>query len=144
MIRFLLFSIDEPPASIIERPATAPLIFTTSQNINRTQRPSTGSSVTSSIQTPHSGSHSKKFPQTDGSISTHSPNQQEKSTKTDSDDHTLTQKDSSTEQTASRRSSVEQRVYNHDVLVIQTQPPKVNSNYHGTQHNNFSLFFFTA
>jgi hypothetical protein len=97
--------------------------------------------VTSSIQTPRSSSQSKKLPQKDGSISTHSYHQQEKSIKTDSDDRTLTQKDSFTEQTASRRSSVEQRPYNHDVLVIQTQPPKVNNNYHGGKHNKFPIVF---
>jgi hypothetical protein len=85
--------------------------------------------VTSSIHTPRSSSQSKKLSKTDESISIHSHHQQEKSIKTESDDRIVTQKSSSTERTASR-SSLEQRPYYHDVLVIDTQPPKVNNNYH--------------
>jgi len=118
-------SLDEPATPIAERPSTAPLIISTSENVNRIQRPSTGSSVTSSTHTPLSRSQSKKLPKIDPPNSIHLFNKQENSIKTDSDDRTLTLKDSSTEQTTSR-SSFGQKPYYHDVLVIHTQPPKVN------------------
>ena len=118
------YSLEEPLSPIAERPSTAPPIIPNAEDVDRAQRPLTGSSITSSVQTPLSQSRSKRLPRMPPSNSTPSSNQQTKSIKTDSDDRILTQKDSSTEQTTSR-SSFEPRPYYHDVLVIQTQPPKV-------------------
>lgn len=95
-----------------------------SENIDQIQRPSTGSSVTSSIHTPRSSNQSKKRPKINEPHNIYQQFKHEQLTKSDSDNRTLTQKDSSTEQTNSRL-SFEQRPYYHDVLVIETQPPKV-------------------
>lgn len=99
-------------------------MISTAEDVGHIQRPFTGSSVGSSTQTPLSQSQSKKHPKIHLSDSIHSSHQPEKSVETVSDDRTLTYKESSTEQTTSR-SSFEQRPYHHDVLVINTQPPKV-------------------
>lgn len=125
---FLLFSIEESPASVNERPTTAPVNISIPENMDRIQRPSTGSSVTSSTHTPHSSSQSKKLPKINEPRRVYQEFKHEQSTKSESDNRTLTQKESSTEQTTSR-SSFEQRPYYHDVLVIETQPPKVNKRY---------------
>ena len=117
---------DESPALPADRPSSAPMIISTSENIERTQRPSTGSSMTSSIHTPHSSSQSKDLPKIGKSNNISTQNKQKQSTKID---RTSTQKDSSTDQSTSR-SSFEQKPYYHDVLVIHTQPPKVNTDSH--------------
>jgi hypothetical protein len=53
-------------------------------------------------------------------------NKDKRSIQSDSDDHPSIQKESSTKQNI-RRFSFEQKPYNHDILVIQTEPPKVNN-----------------
>lgn len=137
---YLSSSLEQPPQPIAERPATAPLILSTSEDVDRIQRPFTGSSVGSSTQTPLSQSQAKKLPKLRPSDSIHSSNQRDKSIKTDSDARTLTHKESSTEQTTSR-SSFEQRPYYHDVLVINNQPLRVIFCYHESKRKQiFSLF----
>jgi hypothetical protein len=138
-IIFLLFSVEESSTSAAERPSSAPINIPISENIDRIQRPSTGSSVRSSIHTPRSSTRSKKLPKITEFNNIHQQFKQEKSIRTDTDNRILTQKESSTGQTS--RSSFEQKPYNHDVLVIQTQPPKVNKNYNKSK-NSFILFIF--
>jgi len=58
--------------------------------------------------------------------------------KSDIISHTSTRKESSTEQNT-RRSSLKQKPSNYDILVIETQPPKVN--HRGTKKKHFQLFF---
>jgi hypothetical protein len=139
-IIFLLFSIEQSPISVAERPSTAPVNMSISENIDRIQRPSTGSSITSSIRTPRSSSQSRKLSKINESNNFHQQFKQEQSIKIDSDNRTLTQKESSTGQTTSQ-SSFEQKPYYHDILVIHTQPPKVNNNYKKSK-NSLILFIF--
>ncbi len=123
-----------------ERPLTAPVNISISENIDRIQRPSTGSSVTSSIHTPRSSNQSKKLSKTNESTNIYQQFKQEQSIKSESDHRTLTQKESSTEHTTSR-STFEQKPYYHDILVINTQPPKVNNN-HNRSNKSLILFIF--
>ncbi len=118
---------EASPISIAERPSTAPDFLQTPENIDEIQRPSSGSSVSSSTHTPRSSNQSKKLPKIIESNHIHPQiEQEEPSTKTDSNDRTLTKKESLTEHNTTSQSAFDQKPYYHDVLVIQTQPPKVN------------------
>jgi len=123
-------SIEESPVLIAERPVTAPVSIPTLENIDRIQRPSTGSSVSSSIRTPRSSNQTKKLPKINESNDIHREIKQEPWIHADSDDRGLIQKES----------SFEKRSYNHDVLVIQTQPPKVNNYKKQNLKKHFILF----
>jgi hypothetical protein len=100
---FLLFSIQESPVSIAERSSSDPLNTQTPDDIDQIL------SGSSSSRSSRSSAQTKQLDKIN-----------------EIDDHTLPDKDSSTEQDTNR-SSVEQKPYNHDILVIQTQPPKVNN-----------------
>jgi hypothetical protein len=96
--------------------------------------------VSSSIHTPRSSDQTKKLPKTTESNTIYEQIEQEPSSKTDSDDHTLTQKESLTENNTTSESPFEQKPYYHDILVIHTQPPKVNKS--NKSKNSFILFIF--
>ena len=136
----LLFSVEESPISVVERPSTAPLSIPSPDNIDRIERPSTGSSVASSIHTSRSSNQSKKLSKIIESDHVRQHIQREQSIKTTSDDRTSIQKDSSTEQNTNQ-SSFEQKPYYHDILVIHTQPPKVNNSNQCKNSFSYRLFF---
>jgi len=105
-----LFSIEKSLTSVAELSVSAPENLQTLEDIDQVERPLTSQSTESSIQT-------KEHPKTD---TIHEENKKDESIKNNIDN----QKEFSTKQ-STRRSSSEQRSYNHDILVIQTQPPKV-------------------
>ncbi|CAF1551381.1 unnamed protein product [Adineta steineri] len=117
-------SMRESSFSMADRPVTAPVSIPILEAIDQIRRPSTGSSVGSSIRTSHSNSRAKKLSKINESIDIEQHIKLDPWTNTDSNDNILTQKESSTEYDTNR-SSFEQKHYNHDVLVIQTQPPKL-------------------
>ena len=121
----LLFSIDDSPLSIIERPSTALVSIPISENIDRTQHPSTGSLIIYSYSTICSSSQIKKVSTIKKTNNIRQQIKQEKMIKTDIYNPRLSQKESSNEKTA-YLSSFEQKLYPHNLLVIHTKPPKVN------------------
>jgi hypothetical protein len=106
----------ESPISIAERPSTAPVNIPTPDDIDGIQRPSTGSSVSSSIHSSRSSTQRKQLHKINESDHHYRQIKQEQSSKTDSDERASTQKEFLTEQ----------KPYYHDILVIHTQPPRVN------------------
>ncbi|CAF0916817.1 unnamed protein product [Adineta ricciae] len=116
--------LEESPTPTIGRPVSAPVSVSKHKAIGRTQRPSTGSSTNSSAHTSRSGSRSKKLPKIIESVDSQHQVKLDPWTQTDNDEQALNQNESSTEQEISQ-TSFDRRSYNHDVLVIQAQPPKL-------------------
>lgn len=126
-----------------ERPLTAPLTMETSENTDHIQRPSTGSSATSFIQNSRSKDQSKRVARTNKSEDTLQQIQRERSIEIDSQDPLISEKESFNNQTASQP-FVEQKPYYHDVLVIQTQPPKVKCSHRFKIHNVGFYYYIQA
>ena len=115
---------EESPTPAIGRPVSAPVGVSKLKVIDRTQRPSTGSSTNNSVHTSRSGSRSKKLPKITESVDSQHQVKLDPWTQIDNDEQAHNQNESSTEQEISQ-TSFDRRSYNHDVLVIQAQPPKV-------------------
>ncbi|CAF0848591.1 unnamed protein product [Rotaria sp. Silwood1] len=112
-------SLEQSPTLDTERLPLAPINIGTPEDVNQIKRSSSrSSSVNSSIQ---SVTPTKGPPKIDH---IHQQNKSEKSSKDNIDDYTLTRKESPIDQNI-RRSSFEKKPYNHDILVIQNQPPKL-------------------
>ncbi|CAF2314905.1 unnamed protein product [Rotaria sp. Silwood2] len=136
-------SAEESPVSIGERPSTAPLNIPTSDNINRVPRPSTGSSITSTIHTTRSNSQGKKISKLNKSNHIHQEIKRQHSLETASDNRTSSEKEFLNEQNISR-TSFSKKPYYHDVLVIHTQPPKLeplSDLFHPSQMDTNSSYF---
>jgi hypothetical protein len=111
------FSIEKSPISVSERSPSAPVTIQTLEDIDQTQRPSTN--VTHS----HETDRIDKYTETEQSIDI------------DINSPILTRKEFLTEQNT-RRLSFEKKPSNYDILVIESQPPKVNNS------NVYFLFIF--
>ncbi|CAF0994598.1 unnamed protein product [Rotaria sordida] len=117
---------EEHPQSIVQSPIldaqrspSAPADIQTPEDINEIRRSSSSrSSVNSSIDSTTQTKRPLKIHHTD------QQNKSEQSIKDNIDDHTLTRKESPIEQNI-HRLSFERKPYNHDILVIQNQPPKL-------------------
>lgn len=107
-------SIDDTTTLRPGRPISAPIRVPTFDNTDGPQRPSTGSSTSSSIQTSNSNGRSRKLPKINESVASQHEVRLDPWTNAGSDEHETSQ------------SSFDRKPYGHDVLVIQTQPPKVN------------------
>ncbi|UJR25599.1 hypothetical protein I4U23_006943 [Adineta vaga] len=110
-------TMEESPTSMGGRPSTAPVRVSKHGPLDRTQRPSTGSSTSSSIRSSHSDSRHKKLPKINESVDSQHQIKLDPWTNTDTNDQLSHRKESLTEEDS-------KKPYNHDVLVIQTQPPK--------------------
>ncbi|CAF3267394.1 unnamed protein product [Rotaria socialis] len=117
-------SVEESPLYMVERPSTAPLTNLISENADRNQRPSTGSTLLSAAHTTRLSSQRKKLSQTEKSDFIREQNKREKSIESNGDHRTATEKELSREKNSSLSSSP-LKPYFHDVLVIETQPPKL-------------------
>ncbi|CAF1232293.1 unnamed protein product [Rotaria sordida] len=136
-------SIEESPVSIDERPSTAPINIPTSENINRTQRPSTGSSITSIDHTARSNSQGKKLSKFSKFNHIDQQIKRPPSIESTSDNRISSEKEFLNEQNISR-TSFSQKPYNHDILVIHIQPPKLeplSDLFHPSQMDTHSSYF---
>ncbi|CAF4851244.1 unnamed protein product, partial [Rotaria magnacalcarata] len=78
---------------MVERPSTAPLTNLISENVDRNQRPSTGSTVLSAAHTTRTSSQRKKLSQTEKSDFIRDQNKQEKSIESNGDYRIATEKE---------------------------------------------------
>ncbi|CAF2413865.1 unnamed protein product [Rotaria sp. Silwood2] len=112
-------SIEQSPILDTERSPLAPISIQTPEDVNQIRQSSSrNSSVNSSI---HSATQTKGPPKIDH---IHHQNKSEQSIQDNIDDHTLIRKESPIEQNI-HRLSFEKKLYNHDILVIQNQPPQL-------------------
>ena len=95
-----LFSEEESPLSVVESSPSPLINHQTPEETDQRQRSSSSSS--------HSDTQRNEVHKTDNTP-------QENETKSATDDHYSSEKET----------SIKQKPYNHDILVIETQPPKV-------------------
>jgi hypothetical protein len=105
---WFLFSIEESPTPVAKRSSLTPINIETPEDNDQIQLPSTSSSSKSSTS---SDIETKQPEETDD---IHPEYKQEQSIRSGTDNQT-------------KKFSIEQKSYNHDILVIQSQPPRVNN-----------------